>query len=156
MIRPPSLGAKTQKSTCALVCGKPIVTPDYFTAALEAKKNNMPTTEYTDYIPEPKGKLWENSDVDLKVNKKRRTLFSGKRFVFIKEDKLLQIPVKLAGGKVCLIEDLLLSQVRNDIFVGRSPSLSQLNDFPQIKSKLSSQGNCIVQESDVGLAILNC
>ena len=84
---------------CALACGAPIVTPLYFTNLLEARKNKMTAPKCMDYLPELVEASINKTDVDLNVDPKRKSLFNGKRFVFITEvlKEKLQLPVTLAG-----------------------------------------------------------
>ncbi|XP_006859321.1 PREDICTED: nibrin [Chrysochloris asiatica] len=73
----------TIKTICALICGRPIVKPEYFTEFLKAvqSKNQLPQIErFYPPIDEP---AIGNKNIDLSARQERKQIFKGKTFIFL-------------------------------------------------------------------------
>ncbi|XP_051054565.1 nibrin [Phodopus roborovskii] len=97
----------TIKTICALICGRPIVKPEYFSEflkAVESKKQPPETESFYPPIDEP---AIGNKSVDLSGRQERRQIFKGKTFVFLnaKQHKKLSSAIVFGGGEARLITE---------------------------------------------------
>ncbi|KAK1172565.1 hypothetical protein AOXY_G5178 [Acipenser oxyrinchus oxyrinchus] len=118
----------TIKTICALICCRPIVTPEYFTELLKAVqlRRRLPKTDgFHPPVDEPS---INSGDLDLNARPVRRTVFRGKTFIFLnaKQHKRLSSAVVLGGGEAKLLDEGILNT-----------------------SLLESAGSCVI---DVGMA----
>ncbi|XP_076135874.1 nibrin isoform X2 [Alosa pseudoharengus] len=157
----------TVKTICALLCGRPIVTPDFFSvvsAALREKRNPPQAQSYYPEIDEPS---LTKEDVDLSSRPERQRLFAGKNFIFLnsKQMKRLSQAVGYGGGRSQLLEEgsvpvSLLESPGScviDMAVGSSQTLISASSrkwIDAVGQVLHRQGLRWISESEIGLAAI--
>ncbi|XP_022080338.1 nibrin-like [Acanthaster planci] len=97
----------TIKVIGALVTCRPVVTPEYLRRMEEAASNHTQMPDPTDFQPVVAETAIKEDDVCFQANPDRRTLFQGKTAIFLAQKQFKQLghTVRLAGGKVLLIEE---------------------------------------------------
>ncbi|XP_073406623.1 nibrin isoform X2 [Dendrobates tinctorius] len=157
----------TIKTLCALVCGRSIIKPEYFTELIKAIKQKTPLPTPASFFPIIDEPSLQSESLDFSENKKRRTVFIDKTVVFVtaKQHKKLSAAIHLGGGKT----ELLTGEVDDTSFlenpnvcvidVGFSESQSsESQDFPpwitSIVEILHSKGLRTVPEAEIGLAVI--
>ncbi|KAJ7338983.1 hypothetical protein JRQ81_012885 [Phrynocephalus forsythii] len=157
----------TVKTICSLICGRPIVKPEYFAELIKAiqEKRQLPTLEsFSPPVDEPSIK---NENIDLSVCLERKTIFKGKTFVFLtaKQHAKLSPAVKLGGGEAKLMtkgEEDAASLVAPDVCVievGVTNSQASVSDLERkwtdaITAILERNNYRTISESEVGLAVI--
>ncbi|XP_060631557.2 nibrin [Anolis sagrei] len=158
----------TVKTICALICGRPIVKPEYFdelVKAVEAQKNFPIPESFYPPINEPSIK---NEKIDLTICPRRKTIFSGMTFVFLtaKQHAKLSPAIKLGGGETKLIkvaeEDAAASLTAPNICVievGLSQSQASVSDVEKkwndtITTVLERKKYRTISEAEIGLAVI--
>ncbi|XP_007488139.2 nibrin isoform X1 [Monodelphis domestica] len=94
----------TIKTICALICGRPIVKPDYFTEFLKAIRTKKRPPKLESFYPPIDEPAINNENLDLSSRKERKQIFSGKTFIFLnaKQHKKLSPAILLGGGEAKL------------------------------------------------------
>ncbi|XP_074056009.1 nibrin [Macrotis lagotis] len=94
----------TIKTICALICGCPIVKPDYFIEFLKAIRTKKQLPKLESFYPPIDEPALNNENVDLARRKERKQIFSGKTFIFLnsKQHKKLSPAILLGGGEAKL------------------------------------------------------
>ncbi|XP_062836268.1 nibrin isoform X2 [Anolis carolinensis] len=158
----------TVKTICALICGRPIVKPEYFdelVKAVEAQKNFPIPESFYPPINEPSIK---NEKIDLTICPRRKTVFSGITFVFLtaKQHAKLSPAIKLGGGETKLIkvaeEDAAASLTAPNICVveiGLSQSQASVSGVERkwndtITAALERKKYRTISEAEIGLAVI--
>ncbi|XP_072316156.1 nibrin [Eucyclogobius newberryi] len=155
----------TIKTICALLCGRPIVKPEFFSALHTAVQNKSPTPEANRFIPEINEPSLNKDKVKIGVISERRELFTGKTFVFLNAKQLLRLSaVVTCGGGSCrlldegsLPRDVLESAQSCVIDVTSSASQPVLSSATMdwvnsVKSIVEKKGLRVITESEIGLA----
>lgn len=158
----------TIKTICALLCCRPIVKPDFFSALRSAVQNKSPPPEAKRFLPEIDEPSLNKEEVNLGVIKKRKELFAGKTFVFLnaKQMKRLSAAVTFGGGRCTLLEegslprDVLESAQACvvDAATGSSQpvlSSSAVEWVRSVKSIVEKKGLRVIPESEIGLAAIH-
>ncbi|XP_046390725.1 nibrin isoform X2 [Ischnura elegans] len=154
----------TAKVVCALASGIPIVTPEYWEKFKEAIDGGKAPPSYEGFIPPLKESILNRNKVSFAINEKRKTLFSGKTFVFSSEKQLKKYKtiVMTAGGDC---ESLAFTKKRVedlssfDMVVMQHVSNSDSQPPPLYDAVLKvmrGKGLKPIPESEIGLAILMC
>uniref|UniRef100_A0A6J0VB36 Nibrin n=1 Tax=Pogona vitticeps TaxID=103695 RepID=A0A6J0VB36_9SAUR len=157
----------TVKTICSLICGRPIVKPEYFTELIKAiqAKQQLPTPEsFSPPVDEPSIK---NEKIDLSLCLERKTIFRGKTFVFLtaKQHAKLSPAIKLGGGEAKLMkegEDAAASLVAPDVCVievGFTNSQASISDLERkwtetITAVLERNKYRTISEAEIGLAVI--
>ncbi|XP_042320662.1 nibrin isoform X2 [Sceloporus undulatus] len=156
----------TVKTICALICGRPIVKPEYFAElikAIEAKKK-FPTPE--SFYPPVNEPSIKNEKLDLTICPGRKTIFKGKTFVFLtaKQYAKLSPAIKLGGGEAKLVtsEDDAASLTTPDICVieiGFTHSQASISDVERkwkdtVTAVLERRKYRTISEAEIGLAVV--
>lgn len=158
----------TIKTICALLCCRPIVKPDFFSALHSAIQNESPPPEAERFLPEIDEPSLNKEEVNLGVIQKRRELFVGKTFIFLnaKQLKRLSAAVSFGGGRCRLLEegslprDVLESAQTCvvDAATGSSQpvlSSSAVEWVKSVKSIVEKKGLRVITESEIGLAAIH-
>lgn len=158
----------TIKTISALLCCRPIVKPDFFTALHSAIQNKSTPPEADRFIPEIDEPSLNKDEVNLDVSEKRKELFAGKTFVFLnaKQLKRLSGAIRFGGGLSQLLEegslprDLLESPQTCvvDAVAGSSQpvqSSSAVEWGKSVKSIVERKGLRVITESEIGLAAIH-
>uniref|UniRef100_A0A4W3IF49 Nibrin n=1 Tax=Callorhinchus milii TaxID=7868 RepID=A0A4W3IF49_CALMI len=155
----------TVKTICAMICGRPIVKPQFFLSVAEAirSRQHFPSAEsFSPPIDEPNIKA-----EDMVIKPERKWIFVGKTFIFFngKQHKRLGPAVTLGGGNVKLIEEkgpnlsLLEAPGSCVIDVGVSDSQTASDSTKKwIDSALITlqrKGLRTISEAEVGLAVIH-
>ncbi|XP_072183686.1 nibrin isoform X2 [Excalfactoria chinensis] len=157
----------TVKTICALICGRPIVKPEFFNELMKAvqSRQQLPTPEsFYPSLEEPSIGI---ENMDLSGHPERQKIFSGKTFVFLtaKQHKKLGPAVILGGGEAKLITEgrketsLLVSPEVCVVDVGIANSQilgseSVRNWTDSILSVLESNNLRAIPEAEIGLAVI--
>ncbi|XP_073535664.1 nibrin isoform X2 [Phyllobates terribilis] len=157
----------TIKTLCALICGRSIIKPDYFTELIKAIQQKKPLPALASFFPIIDEPSLQSESLDFSENKKRRTVFKDKTVLFLtaKQHKKLSAAIYLGGGKTQLLTGELddKSLLENPdvcvIDVGFSESQSsESQDFPtwitSIVDVLRSKGLRTIPEAEIGLAVI--
>lgn len=158
----------TIKTISALLCCRPIVKPDFFTALHSAIQNKSTLPEAERFMPEIDEPSLNKDEVHLGVTQKRKDLFAGKTFVFLnaKQLKRLSATVSFGGGTCHLLEegslprDVLESPQTCvvDAVAGSSQpvlSSSAVEWGKSVKSIVEKKGLRVITESEIGLAAIH-
>ncbi|XP_040854938.1 nibrin-like, partial [Ochotona curzoniae] len=97
----------TMKTICALICGCPIVKPEYFTEFLQAVQSKKQPPQIESFYPPIDEPAIGNNNIDLSRRQERKEIFKGKTFVFLnaKQYKKLSSAVVFGGGEAKLITE---------------------------------------------------
>lgn len=151
----------TVKVLNALVTQKHIVTKKYF-EELVTKSSDLKTSfrDPTNFIP-PLAE--ENLDtVSFEPMPQRKTLFNGKLFVFFSSSQMEKMThlVSLAGGQCTLFKRQInlksLKDKKNLIFISCEEIGEGEEDQSNLLLALGTLNRRIVDETEIGLAILHC
>uniref|UniRef100_A0A8V0YII5 Nibrin n=1 Tax=Gallus gallus TaxID=9031 RepID=A0A8V0YII5_CHICK len=157
----------TVKTICALICGRPIVKPEFFSELMKAvqSRQQLPTPEsFYPSVDEPAIGI---DNMDLSGHPERKKIFSGKTFVFLtaKQHKKLGPAVILGGGEAKLMTEerketsLLVSPEVCVVDVGVTNSQilgseSMRNRTDSILAVLESNNLRAIPEAEIGLAVI--
>ncbi|XP_020944797.1 nibrin isoform X3 [Sus scrofa] len=158
----------TIKTICALICGRPIVKPEYFTEFLKAVQSKKHPPEIERFYPPVDEPAIVSKNIDLSGRQERRQIFKGKTFVFLnaKQHKKLSAAVVFGGGDARLIteeneeEDSFFSAPGTcvvDIGITDSQTLipdSQKKWLHSIMDILQRRGLRLIPEAEIGLAVI--
>ncbi|XP_058032934.1 nibrin isoform X1 [Ahaetulla prasina] len=157
----------TVKTICALICGRPIMKPEYFDELIKAiqAKQQLPLPER--FFPRVDEPSIENENIDMTKCPRRRTIFRGKFFIFLtaKQHAKLSSAVKLGGGEARLLTDgteyaaALITSNTCVIEVGSTnsqPSVSSLDTkwIDNITAALQRKNYRTISEAEIGLAVI--
>ncbi|XP_044772394.1 nibrin-like isoform X2 [Neomonachus schauinslandi] len=158
----------TIKTICALICGRPIVKPEYFTEFLKAVKSNKQPPQIESFYPPIDEPAIGNKNIDLSGRHERKQIFKGKTFVFLnaKQHKKLSSAIVFGGGDARLITEE--NEEEESFFsvpgicvvdVGITNSQTLIPDSPKkwihsIMDKLQRQGLRPIPEAEIGLAVI--
>ncbi|KAM6967472.1 nibrin [Aplochiton taeniatus] len=97
----------TIKTVCALLCCRPIVRPEFFTVLSKALQEKRPAPQVESFIQEVDEPCLRNVEVDMGSRPERKSLFTGKTFLFLgsKQLKRLSSAVSFGGGRSQLLEE---------------------------------------------------
>ncbi|NXG69864.1 NBN protein, partial [Baryphthengus martii] len=163
----------TVKTICALICGRPIIKPEFFVELIKAiqSRQQLPSHErqvscFHFYPPVDEPSIGTES-LDLSEHHERKKIFSGKTFVFLtaKQHKKLGPAVVLGGGEAKLMMEgrketsLLVSPEVCVVDVGLtnsqipgSDSMSSWTD--SVLTILHSKDLRAIPEAEIGLAVI--
>ncbi|XP_053415181.1 nibrin isoform X2 [Nycticebus coucang] len=158
----------TIKTICALICGRPIVKPEYFTEFLKAVQSKKQLPQIESFYPPLDEPAIESKNIDLSGRQERKQIFKGKTFVFLnaKQHKKLSSAIIFGGGEARLIteeneeEDSFFSTPGTcvvDIGITNSQILipdSQKKWIHSIMDMLQRQGLRPIPEAEIGLAVI--
>ncbi|XP_044279798.1 nibrin isoform X1 [Varanus komodoensis] len=157
----------TVKTICALICGRPIVKPEYFAEliqAIQAKEQLQGPERFYPPIDEPSIK---SEKLDLNVCPGRKTIFREKTFLFLtaKQYAKLSPAIKLGGGEAKLITEEakdVASLIAADVCVvevgatNSQPAVSELEMklIATTTAALQRKKYRIISEAEIGLAVI--
>uniref|UniRef100_H0XTS4 Nibrin n=1 Tax=Otolemur garnettii TaxID=30611 RepID=H0XTS4_OTOGA len=157
----------TIKTICALICGRPVVNPEYFTEFLKAIQSKKQLPQIESFCPPLDGPAIESKNIDLSGRQERKQIFKGKTFVFLntKQHKKLSSAIIFGGGEARLIteeneEDSFFSTPGTcvvDIGITNSQILipdSQKKWIHSIVDMLQRQGLRSIPEAEIGWAVI--
>ncbi|XP_047411628.1 nibrin isoform X2 [Sciurus carolinensis] len=158
----------TIKTICALICGRPIVKPEYFIEFLKAVQSKKQPPQIESFYPPIDEPTIGSKNIDLSGRQERKQIFKGKTFVFLsaKQHKKLSSAVIFGGGEARLIteeneeEDSFFSAPGIcvvDIGITNTQILipdSQKKWVHSIMDMLQRQGLRPIPEAEIGLAVI--
>lgn len=158
----------TIKTICALICGRPIVKPEYFTEFLKAVQSKKQLPQIESFYPPIDEPAIGSKNIDLSGRQERKQIFKGKTFVFLsaKQHKKLSPAVVFGGGVAKLITEeneeedsffLAPGTCVIDVGITNSQTLtsdSQKKWIHSIMDMLQRQGLRPIPEAEIGLAVI--
>ncbi|XP_045698168.1 nibrin isoform X1 [Phyllostomus hastatus] len=157
----------TIKTICALICGCPIVKPEYFTECLKAVQSKKQLPQIESFYPPVDEPAIESKNIDLSKRQERKQIFKGKTFVFLnaKQHKKLSSAVVFGGGDAKLIteeieeESFFLAPGTCVVDIGITNSQTLISDSQKkwihsIIDMLQRQGLRPIPEAEIGLAVI--
>uniref|UniRef100_I3MPB1 Nibrin n=1 Tax=Ictidomys tridecemlineatus TaxID=43179 RepID=I3MPB1_ICTTR len=155
----------TIKTICALICGRPIVKPEYFTEFLKAVQSKKQPPQIESFYPPIDEPTIGSKNIDLSERQERKQIFKGKTFIFLNHKKLSSAVI-FGGGEARLIteeneeEDSFFSAPGTcvvDIGITNTQILipdSQKKWVHSIMDMLQRQGLRPIPEAEIGLAVI--
>ncbi|KFU97502.1 Nibrin, partial [Pterocles gutturalis] len=157
----------TVKTICALICGRPIIKPEFFIELIKAIQSRQQLPNHESFYPLVDEPSIGTEKLDLSEHHERRKIFSGKTFVFLtdKQHKKLGPAVVLGGGEAKLMTEgredtsLLVSPGVCVVDVGLTNSQISGSDSVgnwtnSILSLLQSKDLRAISEAEIGLAVI--
>ncbi|XP_053520686.1 nibrin isoform X2 [Artibeus jamaicensis] len=157
----------TIKTICALICGCPIVKPEYFTEFLKAVQSKKQLPQIESFYPPVDEPAIGSKNIDLSERQERKQIFKGKTFIFLnaKQHKKLSSAVVFGGGDAKLIteeneeECFFLAPGTCVVDVGITNSQTLISDSQKkwihsIIDMLQSQGLRPIPEAEIGFAVI--
>ncbi|NXV76748.1 NBN protein, partial [Atlantisia rogersi] len=157
----------TVKTICALICGRPIIKPDFFVELIKAIQSRQELPNHESFYPPVDEPCIGTEKLDFSEHHERRKIFSGKTFVFLtaKQHKKLGPAVTLGGGEAKLLMEgrkdtsLLVSPEVCVVDVGLTNSQilasdSMRNWTESILAVLQSKDLRAIPEAEIGLAVI--
>ncbi|XP_008936973.1 PREDICTED: nibrin, partial [Merops nubicus] len=157
----------TVKTICALICGRPIIKPEFFAELIKAIQSRQRLPAHESFYPPVDEPSIGTENLDLSEHHERKKIFSGKTFVFLtaKQHKKLGPAVMLGGGEAKLVTEgrketsLLVSPQVCVVDVGLtnsqiSGSDSMMNWTDSILTVLQSKHLRAIPEAEIGLAVI--
>ncbi|NXO69245.1 NBN protein, partial [Phainopepla nitens] len=157
----------TVKTISALICARPIIKPEFFSELIRAIQSRQQLPNHESFYPPVDEPSIGSENLDLSEHQERKTIFSGKTFVFLtaKQHKKLGPAVVLGGGEIKLMTEgrkempLLLSPEVCVVDVGLtnsqiSGSDSMTNWTGSILTVLESKNLRAIPEAEIGLAVI--
>ncbi|KAG1947646.1 nibrin [Pimephales promelas] len=158
----------TIKTICALLCCRPIVKPEFFSAFSKAVQQKLPMPKAERFRPPIDEPSLAKEDVDLSARPERQSLFKGKTFLFLnsKQMKRLSLAVSCGGGMFRLLDEgsLPVSLLESsstcvvDMISGNSQVVIPPNSKKWVDSVaqiLHRNGLRFITESEIGLAAIH-
>ncbi|XP_074941462.1 nibrin isoform X2 [Phalacrocorax aristotelis] len=157
----------TVKTICALICGRPIIKPEFFVELIKAIQSRQQLPNHESFYPPVDEPSIGTEKLDLSEHHERKKIFSGKTFVFLtaKQHKKLGPAVILGGGEAQLMTEgrketsLLVSPEVCVVDVGLTNSQipgsdSMRNWTNSILTVLQSKDLRTIPEAEIGLAVI--
>ncbi|NXN39230.1 NBN protein, partial [Rhinoptilus africanus] len=157
----------TVKTICALICGRPIIKPEFFVELLKAIQSRQQLPNHENFYPMVDEPSIGTEKLDLSERHERKKIFSGKTFLFLtaKQHKKLGPAVILGGGEAKLMMEgrkdtsLLVSPEVCVVDVGSTNSQMPGSDptrnwTDSILTVLQSKDLRAIPEAEIGLAVI--
>ncbi|NWY60796.1 NBN protein, partial [Chionis minor] len=157
----------TVKTICALICGRPIIKPEFFVELIKAIQSRQQLPNHENFYPPVDEPSIGTEKLDLSERHERKKIFSGKTFVFLtaKQHKKLGPAIILGGGEAKLMTEgrketsLLISPEVCVVDVGLTNSQipgsdSVRNWTDSILTVLQSKDLRAIPEAEIGLAVI--
>ncbi|XP_062460607.1 nibrin isoform X2 [Pezoporus occidentalis] len=157
----------TVKTICALICGRPIIKPEFFVELIKAIQSRQQLPDHKSFYPPVDEPSIGTEKLDLSERQERKKIFCGKTFVFLtaKQHKKLGPAVILGGGEAKLMTEgrketsLLVSPdvCVVDVMLTNSQipgSDSMRNWTDSVLTVLQSKDLRAIPEAEIGLAVL--
>ncbi|NWQ63870.1 NBN protein, partial [Neopipo cinnamomea] len=157
----------TVKTICALICARPIIKPEFFVESIRAIQSRQQLPSHESFYPPVDEPSIGTEKLDLSEHHERKTIFSGKTFVFLsaKQHKKLGPAIILGGGEIKLMTEgrketpLLISPEVCVVDVGLTNSQiagsdSVRNWTDSILTVLQSKNLRAIPEAEIGLAVI--
>ncbi|XP_064010603.1 nibrin isoform X2 [Pogoniulus pusillus] len=157
----------TVKTICALICGRPIIKPEFFVEVIKAIQSRQQLPNHESFYPPVDEPSIGSDKLDLSERHERRKIFSGKTFVFLtaKQYKKLGPAVVLGGGEAKLMTEggkemsLLVSPEVCVVDVGMTNSQMPVSDSMRnwtdsVLTVLQSKDLRPIPEAEIGLAVI--
>ncbi|NXJ67238.1 NBN protein, partial [Rostratula benghalensis] len=157
----------TVKTICALICGRPIIKPEFFIELIKAIQSRQQLPKHENFYPPVDEPSIGTERLDLSEHQERKKIFSGKTFLFLtaKQHKKLGPAIILGGGEAKLMMEgrketsLLVSPEVCVVDVGLTNSQitgsdSMRNWTDSILAVLQSKNLRAIPEAEIGLAVI--
>ncbi|NWS17528.1 NBN protein, partial [Pachyramphus minor] len=159
----------TVKTICALICARPIIKPEFFVESIRAIQSRQQLPNHESFYPPVDEPSIGTEKLDLSEHHERKTIFSGKTFVFLsaKQHKKLGPAIIFGGGEIKLMTEgrketpSLISPEVCVVDVGLTNSQrltagseSMRNWTDSILTVLQSKNLRAIPEAEIGLAVI--
>jgi nijmegen breakage syndrome protein 1 len=148
---------------------KPVVTPQYISDLISAVDSRTKLPDPNDYLPPLAESQVNPSDVSFKPDVHRKTLFSGKQFIFLSASqyKKLNAVISSAGGMTALMDESVDVDTEQSRLVVDGTCVMSCDITPDVTDArkvwlqrvlqlLARSGRRMITESEVGFAVLYC
>ncbi|KFQ49899.1 Nibrin, partial [Nestor notabilis] len=155
------------QTICALICGRPIIKPEFFVELIKAIQSRQQLPNHKSFYPPVDEPSIGTEKLDLSEHHERKKIFSGKTFVFLtaKQHKKLGPAVVLGGGEAKLMTEgrketsLLVSPdvCVVDVMLTNSqiPGCDSMRNWTDsVLTVLQSKDLRAIPEAEIGLAVL--
>ncbi|CAG9584347.1 unnamed protein product [Danaus chrysippus] len=158
----------TIKVVLALVQNSNIVTVDYWNKCYDAISNNTPLPNVANFVPHILESTLNKENVSFLPDKKRSTIFAGKKFIFFSRRQLEMyktVLIKSSATPMLLSETKMTKSglCENNVIVIQynlsnisQETQSQRDQIREIIDFLKSKGKRVVADAEIGLAVLYC
>ncbi|KAF1528318.1 Nibrin, partial [Eudyptula minor] len=101
----------TVKTICALICGRPIIKPEFFVELIKAIQSRQQLPNHESFYPPVDEPSIGTERLDLSEHHERKKIFSGKTFVFLTANQVIRLYIAkmLQGQRYRLGEEWLES-----------------------------------------------
>ncbi|XP_072900563.1 nibrin [Hemitrygon akajei] len=156
----------TAKTICTLICGRPIVKPEFFVNLIEAIRNKGQLPNSESYVPPIDEPSIKPGELDVTVKPERKSIFSGKTFFFLngKQHKKLNTAITFGGGDARILEstgsNILQIEAAGscvvDIGISDSQKMSSSMEkwIESVMGTLQRNGLRAIPEAEIGLAVI--
>ncbi|NWJ03271.1 NBN protein, partial [Crypturellus undulatus] len=157
----------TVKTICALICGRPIIKPEYFVELIKAIQSRQCLPAPESFYPPVDEPSIGTEKLDLSEHHERKKIFSGKTFIFLtaKQHKKLSPAVILGGGEAKLMTEgrketsFLVDPEVCVVDVGLTNSQIPVSESVRswtdsILTLLHSKDLRAIPEAEIGLAVI--
>ncbi|KGL80761.1 Nibrin [Tinamus guttatus] len=157
----------TVKTICALICGRPIIKPEFFMELIKAIQSRQCLPAPESFYPPVDEPSIGTEKLDLSEHRERKRIFSGKTFIFLtaKQHKKLSPAVTLGGGEAKLMTEgkketsFLTDPEVCVVDVGLTNSQIQVSESVRnwtdsILTLLHSKDLRAIPEAEIGLAVI--
>uniref|UniRef100_A0A8D0GJ15 Nibrin n=1 Tax=Sphenodon punctatus TaxID=8508 RepID=A0A8D0GJ15_SPHPU len=157
----------TVKTICALICGRPIIKPEYFAQLIKAIESKQQLPKLESFYPLVDEPSIGRENVDLSTCQERKIIFQGKTFIFLtaKQHAKLSPAIILGGGEAKLMMEgeketsLLIAPEVCVVDVGLTKSPLSVPDsvrklIDSVMAVLQSKSLRAIPEAEIGLAVI--
>ncbi|KAF1530442.1 Nibrin, partial [Eudyptula minor] len=81
----------TVKTICALICGRPIIKPEFFVELIKAIQSRQQLPNHESFYPPVDEPSIGTERLDLSEHHERKKIFSGKTFVFLTANQVIRL-----------------------------------------------------------------
>ncbi|KAF1528624.1 Nibrin, partial [Eudyptes sclateri] len=104
----------TVKTICALICGRPIIKPEFFVELIKAIQSRQQLPNHESFYPPVDEPSIGTERLDLSEHHERKKIFSGKTFVFLTANQVIRLYIAK------MLQGLMFFERRNGTFLESS------------------------------------
>ncbi|EGW01424.1 Nibrin [Cricetulus griseus] len=133
----------TIKTICALICGCPIVKPEYFSEFLKAVESKKQPPEIESFYPPIDEPAIGSKSVDLSGRQERKQIFKGKTFVFLNAKQCV-VDIGITNTQIIITDSQktwihLIMDMLQSMSLSERPKEVKISGVEQTFRKLSQE-----------------